>query len=68
MVLAKRIKKQNDQLAEEERAEAGRSTLYDFNDAKTRVEKAEADLVQAKYEFVFRAKILDYYRGEPLRL
>ena len=52
----------------EQKAEAGRSTLYDFNDAKTRVEKAEADLVQAKYEFVFRAKILDYYRGEPLRL
>lgn len=52
----------------EQKAEAGRSTLYDFNDAKTRMEKAESDLVQAKYEFVFRAKILDYYRGEPLRL
>jgi len=53
---------------EEQKAAAGRSTLFDFNDAKTRMEKAESDLVQAKFEFVFRAKILDFYRGVPLRL
>ena len=32
------------------------------------MERAESELVQAKYEFVFRSKILDYYRGEPLTL
>lgn len=32
---------------EERKAEAGRSTVFDFNDAKTRMEKAEADAVQA---------------------
>lgn len=53
---------------EEQKAAAGRSTVFDFNDAKTRMEKAESELIQAKYEFVFRSKILDYYRGEPLRL
>ena len=53
---------------EQAKAEAGRSTVFDFNDAKTRMEKAEAEAVQAKYEFVFRSKILDFYRGEPLRL
>lgn len=53
---------------EERKAEAGRSTLYDFQDAKTRMEKAESELAQAKYEFVFRQKILDFYRGEPLTL
>lgn len=53
---------------EQERAEAGRSTLFDFNDAKTRMEKAASELVQAKFELVFRRKILDYYRGEPLKL
>ncbi|SEB01511.1 TolC family protein [Alistipes timonensis] len=53
---------------EERKAEAGRSTVFDFNDAKTRMEKAEADAVQAKYEFVFRSKILDFYRGKPLQL
>lgn len=53
---------------EEQKAAAGRSTIFDFNDAKTRMEKAEAEAVQAKYEFVFRSKILDFYRGQPLRL
>lgn len=53
---------------EQQKADAGRSTVFDFNDAKTRMEKAESELVQAKYEFVFRSKILDFYRGRPLRL
>lgn len=53
---------------EQKKAEAGRSTVFDFNDAKTRMEKAESELVQSKYEFVFRSKILDFYRGEPLEL
>ena len=53
---------------EERKAEAGRSTLYDFNDAKTRMLKAESELAQARFEFVFRQKILDFYRGEPLTL
>ena len=53
---------------EQRKAESGRSTIFDFNDAKTRMEKAESELVQAKYEFVFRSKILDFYRGRPLKL
>jgi len=53
---------------EQRKAEAGRSTLYDFNDAKTRMQKAESELAQARFEFVFRQKILDFYRGEPLTL
>lgn len=53
---------------EEQKAAAGRSTVFDFNDAKTRMEKAESELVQAKFELVFRRKILDYYLGEPLTL
>lgn len=53
---------------EEEKAKVGRTTIFDFNDAKTRLEKAASELVQAKFELVFRRKILDYYRGEPLTL
>lgn len=53
---------------EQRKADAGRSTIFDFNDAKTRMEKAEAESIQAKYEFVFRTKILDYYKGIPLSL
>lgn len=53
---------------EEQKAAAGRSTVFDFNDAKTRMEKAASELAQAKFELVFRRKILDYYHGEPLTL
>ncbi len=53
---------------EREKADAGRSTVFDFNDAKTRMQKAESELLQSKYEFIFRSKILDFYCGEPLTL
>ena len=32
------------------------------------MEKASAELAQSRFELVFRRKILDFYRGEPLRL
>ena len=53
---------------EAEKLDVGRSTMYDFNDAKTRMERADSELIQAKFELVFRRKILDYYRGEALTL
>lgn len=53
---------------EEEKTEAGCSTLFDYYDARTRMQEAESALVRAKYEFVFRSKILDFYRDRPIRL
>lgn len=53
---------------EQRKADAGRSTIFDYNDAKTRMERAESDQIQAKYEFVFRSKILAFYRDESLLL
>lgn len=50
---------------EAEKYAAGRSTTFDYNDAKTRMQKAESDQIQAKYEFIFRTKILDFYAGFP---
>ena len=38
----------------------------DYNIAKNNLTKAESDLVQAKYEFIFRLKILDFYLGKPI--
>lgn len=49
-------------------AEAGRSTIYDFSEAKTRLERADAEAAQARYELLFRCKVLDYYAGRPLTL
>lgn len=50
----------------EQRSEAGRSTIFDFNDAKTRLERSESEAIQAKFEFLFRTKILDFYAGNAL--
>ena len=45
----------------EERYAAGRGTSFEFNDAKTRLIKAQSDLLQAKYDYLFRCRILDFY-------
>ena len=50
----------------EEKSVAERSTIFDFNDAKTRLERSESEAVQAKFDFVFRSKILDFYADKPL--
>jgi outer membrane protein len=52
----------------EERYAAGRGTNFDFNDAKTRLIKSQSELLQAKYEYLFRCKILDFYNGNPISL
>ncbi|MCU6769851.1 TolC family protein [Barnesiella propionica] len=45
---------------------AGKSTSFEYNDVKTRYEKALSDEAQARYEYLFRTKILDFYNGKPL--
>jgi len=41
---------------------------FDFNAAKNNLLKAESDVLQAKYEYVFKSKILDFYRGDTIKL
>ena len=50
------------------RYDAGKSTVFEFNEAKTKYAQSLAEQAQAKYNFIFRAKILDFYQGTPLRL
>ena len=45
---------------------AGVISSYDFNASKNRVFAAESSLLQAKYDYVFKLKVLDYYQGKPL--
>jgi len=40
----------------------------DFSVAKNNYSKARSDLAQAKYEYIFKAKILDFYTGKPIKL
>ena len=52
----------------EEKYNVGLVNSVEYNDAKTNLAVAESDLIQAKYSFVFRTKILDFYQGIPLQL
>lgn len=47
---------------------AGKSTAFEYAEAKTKYAQSLAEQAQAKYSFIFRAKILDFYRGIPLTL
>lgn len=50
------------------RYDAGAATALDYNTSKTNLAKAESDMLQAKYTYVFKLKVLDYYEGKPLKL
>ncbi len=39
---------------------------YEYNDAKNKLFQAEADLLQAKYDYIFKLKMLDFYMGKQL--
>ncbi len=46
----------------------GKASATEYNEMRTDWMKALSDGVQAKYEFVYRSKILDFYKGVPLTL
>ncbi|MDD4514008.1 TolC family protein [Massilibacteroides sp.] len=52
----------------EEKYKTGKSSVYEFNEAKTKYAQSLAEQAQAKYNFIFRAKILDFYNGSPITL
>lgn len=43
-------------------------SAFDFSTSKNRLFAAESNLLQAKYDYVFKLKVLDYYQGKPLEL
>ena len=47
-----------------EKLDNGRATMYEYNDSKTAMTKALANSAQAKYDFIFRKKILDFYERQ----
>ena len=46
--------------------ENGKANATEYEEAKTRLQRAQADHLQAKYTALFRHRILRFYRGEPL--
>jgi len=52
----------------EERYNAGKSTVFEYNEAKTKYAQSLSEQTQAKFNFILRAKILDFYRGVQIQL
>jgi outer membrane protein len=52
----------------EQKFNVGLVTPVDYNASKTQMLKAQSDLAQAKYEFIFKTKVLDFYKGIPITL
>lgn len=44
----------------------GQATAVEYNEAKQNLMKAQSDELQAKYDYLFRTKILDFYKGIPI--
>ncbi|WP_209391233.1 TolC family protein [Chryseobacterium sp. RR2-3-20] len=47
---------------------AGRTTIYDLNIARNNYANAQGSVEQAKYNYVFSLKLLNFYAGIPLSL
>jgi len=50
------------------RYELGAINSLELTTAKTALDTAELNLIRAKYEYVFRLKVIDFYLGEELKL
>lgn len=50
----------------EQRYNVGLVNSLDYNTSRTNRNKAEIDLIQAKYDLLFRSKVIDYYLGNQI--
>ncbi len=50
----------------EQKFNAGALNSFDYNNSKNRVLRTQTDMLNAKYDFIFKLKVLDYYQGKPL--
>jgi len=50
----------------QERYNVGLLNAFDFNQSRTQLETAESDLIRAKYDYIFKLKVLQYYFGIPI--
>ncbi len=51
-----------------QRYEVGLVNVIELNTSQTNYNKAEFDFIQAKYNVIFRKKVIDFYLGNPLTL
>ncbi|UNY99243.1 TolC family protein [Zhouia spongiae] len=49
-----------------ERFDVGLMNSFDFSQAQARLDNAQAELIRAKYDYIFKLKVLEYYFGIPV--
>ena len=49
-----------------ERYEVGLINIFDYNQAQALSINAQSDVIRAKYDFIFKVKILEFYFGIPI--
>jgi outer membrane protein len=52
----------------QQKFDVGLMTSFDYNMSKKDLTKAQSDLLQAKYDFIFKTTILDFYMGNPINI
>lgn len=52
----------------EQKFDVGLINSVEYNDAKKEANNALSEMIQAKYDYVFRVTVLDFYMGKPLTL
>lgn len=50
----------------EQRYAVGLVNSLDYSTSQSNMNKAEVDMIQAKYDLLFRAKVIDYYLGKQI--
>lgn len=50
------------------RYEVGLVNAVELNVSQTNFNKSEFDFIQAKYDLIFRSKVIDFYLGNPINL
>jgi len=50
----------------QQKFDLGLLNSVDYNLAKNHLTKVQSDVLQAKYEFMFKSNILQFYRGTPM--
>jgi outer membrane protein len=50
------------------RYDEGKATAYEYSEAQARLTESLSNQTQARYDYLFRTKILDFYTGRPIEI
>jgi len=51
-----------------QRYDAGLENTLNYNTSLTNYNKSQNDMIEARYQVIFRSKVIDYYLGNPITL